>query len=334
MASINIIGSGIMSLLAKKTLNSHETTGANYPKQYADLQYSLVNAKRANWLKQHHALPEHSGEVRCIRILASDQICCIDHPEPLAYLIHHNQWSTLLMDVIQDAREPDYTAWQFIASGSEPNIILPKGIETYTHDFGQTASFTHIHHEHHHRHTATQSFTKEAIVAALPMQHPHESLIITSTPLCNAHPITTLPKEMHTFLGDYTILNQSDPQTLKSYFRYPGARGKTLLLGDSRLRLHPLAGQGLNAGLYALEDLSNRLTSIKHTLDQAIHDHINATQPHLNRLHCITRMLAITSHFPQVQQLLGLCLSLLDGQSLIKDCVKTLADPDVIYNHE
>lgn len=326
MASINIIGSGLMAILSRLALSHLHLTGDFQAQHYPKTQYSLINAKRAHWLQSRKLWCSSSSPVYRIRLIAEQQHCLISHPTPLGYLINHDAWMQQLLPSIRTYPTSQDNDFKIIASGASPNLILPPRITTDTHNYGQHATLTHIRHEKDHHQTATQLFDSKRITGALPLSSPYESILISSIPSSTDGEYFTLPEPLTTLLGSYDILNHSSPKALHSTFRYPAYADNTLLLGDSRLQLHPLAGMGLNAGLYALEDLYHQFSGTEQ-LDQCAYIHTLGTQRHLNRLHLLTRVIAQTMNNTPSRTLLKYAFSLLETTKGLKTSIKIFADP-------
>lgn len=325
MAHISIIGSGLMALLASKCLRNSQLSSSLKPSA-CSLQHTLVNHHRAQWLKAKGLWCSSYSEIYGMRIVAQGHHCSIANSQPLAYLVNNQTWISELSHIPPNSSQSTAFDWQLIAAGAEPDFLLPQSIVTHRHDFQQYATFTHIRHEHAHLNIATQSFNQRGITASLPLGEQNESIIITSTPMNLYNADFSLPGDMRPYLGEHIVLGHTKAKTLKSILRYPAMKGKILLLGDSRLQMHPLAGQGLNAGLYALEDLVGRLGH-KMLDRKTAYEHVQATQPHLNRLHIMTTTLAKTTQYTSLRHLLGLTLSLLEQQAWLKTGIKIIADP-------
>ncbi len=123
--------------------------------------------------------------------------------------------------------------------------------------YGQTALVCAIAHHKPHHGTAHQFFMPPGPLAILPLRDNRASLVWTETEaeaariqaLDDAGYVAELRPRVGSFLGEFRLdgLRFTYPLTLSVAHRFCGPR--VALLGDAAHRVHPIAGQGLNAGL-------------------------------------------------------------------------------------
>lgn len=321
---INIIGSGLIAHIARKSIAHSVCDSDEHTTPYHRLQYSFIGYHRALWLQKQNVWVEHpSSVIWGMRVVCDGQQTVLRRGVPLGYMVHHETWRTSLAVCPEVGHVSPRGI--IVAAGASPRWILPPSIKTYTHHFNQWAHIAYIKHTFSHQHIATQLFEKDSIWAILPLADPHVSILI----------VTSLSaiwdgqgcRALYDIVGEYDIVDQADPYVLKSTLRTPAVYKNTMLLGDTRMKLHPLAGQGLNISLYALEDLVMRLESSRDALPDIFHQHIQATQRHMQRVFIMTQSLAYTTRSRMLRTLLALSVSLLEHQPDVHTACHMLADP-------
>ena len=125
------------------------------------------------------------------------------------------------------------------------------------------------------------------------------------------------------------MIEHTQPMPLSSIMRIPGHYQKTVLLGDTRLKIHPLAGLGLNASLYALEDLVERAKKNQGSTATLFQNHIHGTDRYLRRLYNLTHTLAQIPSSYSLRYLLSISLKLLHHNTLLRHTLPIWADPYV-----
>ncbi len=131
------------------------------------------------------------------------------------------------------------------------------GIRRMGWDYGQTALVCAIAHARPHHGTAHQFFTPEGPLAILPLTGNRASIVWTET-TANAARIAVqddagyldaLRPHLGDFLGQVGLAGArfAYPLSLSIAQRFSAPR--VALIGDAAHRVHPIAGQGLNAGL-------------------------------------------------------------------------------------
>jgi 2-octaprenyl-6-methoxyphenol hydroxylase len=142
------------------------------------------------------------------------------------------------------------------------------GIDRWGHDYGQTALVAAIAHEHPHHGVAHQYFMPPGPLAILPLTGNRSSIVWTETTedaarvhaLDDAAYLDHLRPRFGDFLGEISLAGArfTYPLTLTVAERFADER--IALVGDAAHGLHPIAGQGLNAGLKDVGALAEVLT--------------------------------------------------------------------------
>ena len=123
--------------------------------------------------------------------------------------------------------------------------------------YGQTALVCAIRHELPHNGTAHQFFMPEGPLAILPLTGNRSSIVWTETD-ANAARIQALGDEEYlevlrprfgSFLGEIALAGARYTYPLMLSIANSFAGERLALIGDAAHRVHPIAGQGLNAGL-------------------------------------------------------------------------------------
>ncbi|MEC7762757.1 MAG: UbiH/UbiF/VisC/COQ6 family ubiquinone biosynthesis hydroxylase [Pseudomonadota bacterium] len=142
------------------------------------------------------------------------------------------------------------------------------GIDRWGHDYGQSALVCAIKHEHPHNGVAHQFFMPPGPLAILPLTDNRSSIVWTETTedaarvhaLGEAEYLDHLRPRFGDFLGDISVAGErfTYPLTLTVAERFVDER--VVLVGDAAHGMHPIAGQGLNAGLKDVGALAEVLT--------------------------------------------------------------------------
>ena len=143
------------------------------------------------------------------------------------------------------------------ADGRQSGTAARAGIRRRVSDYRQTALVCAIGHEHPHEGCAWQIFLPPGPLAILPLTGNRSSIVWSET-RATAAAINALPDDAYLaalrprfgdFLGEIHIAGAryTYPLNLTVAERFTAER--LALVGDAARGLHPIAGQGLNAGL-------------------------------------------------------------------------------------
>ncbi|MGH1369815.1 MAG: FAD-dependent monooxygenase [Maritimibacter sp.] len=142
------------------------------------------------------------------------------------------------------------------------------GIKRQGHDYGQTALVCAIEHALPHNGTAHQFFMPSGPLAILPLPGDQSSIVWTEThaeaarihALKDDAYLAHLRPRFGDFLGDISLAGRrfTYPLGLTVAESFVGAR--LALVGDAAHGMHPIAGQGLNAGFKDVGALAEVLT--------------------------------------------------------------------------
>jgi 2-octaprenyl-6-methoxyphenol hydroxylase len=131
------------------------------------------------------------------------------------------------------------------------------GIKRVEWDYGQTALVCAIEHEKPHGGVAHQFFMPPGPLAILPLTGNLSSIVWSETH-ANAARIAALPEAEYldvlrprfgSFLGQIGLAGQRYSYPLGLSLAHRMVAGRVALVGDAAHGVHPIAGQGLNAGL-------------------------------------------------------------------------------------
>ncbi|MFC6636402.1 2-octaprenyl-6-methoxyphenyl hydroxylase [Sulfitobacter sp. JBTF-M27] len=131
------------------------------------------------------------------------------------------------------------------------------GIKRIEWGYGQTALVCAIEHELPHHGVAHQFFMPPGPLAILPLTGNRSSIVWSET-TANAAQINALPDEAYldvlrprfgSFLGDIKLAGARYTYPLGLSLAHEMVAPRVALLGDAAHGVHPIAGQGLNAGL-------------------------------------------------------------------------------------
>lgn len=141
--------------------------------------------------------------------------------------------------------------------GRSSGTALRAGIRRAGWDYGQTALVSAVAHTRPHHGTAQQYFMPQGPLAILPLPGNVSSIVWSETneaaaaidALNNRDFLEVLRPRFGDFLGDIRLKGKrfSYPLALSVADRFVATR--VALVGDAAHGMHPIAGQGLNAGL-------------------------------------------------------------------------------------
>ncbi|MGX9356269.1 UbiH/UbiF/VisC/COQ6 family ubiquinone biosynthesis hydroxylase [Roseobacteraceae bacterium S113] len=145
------------------------------------------------------------------------------------------------------------------------------GITRVGRDYGQTALVCAIAHEKPHQGIAHQFFMPSGPLAILPLTGNRSSIVWSEAraqakaihDLGDAEYLEVLRPRFGDFLGDIALAGQrySYPLTLTIASRFVAER--VALVGDAAHGVHPIAGQGLNAGFRDIASLADVLAAAR-----------------------------------------------------------------------
>jgi 2-octaprenyl-6-methoxyphenol hydroxylase len=141
--------------------------------------------------------------------------------------------------------------------GKASGVATRAGIKRMGWQYGQTALVCAIQHEHAHEGTAHQFFMPSGPLAILPLTGNRASIVWTEKTehaaeiqgLSDEAYLEVLRPRFGDFLGEISLVGErfSYPLGLSLAQDFIGPR--VALVGDAAHSVHPIAGQGLNAGL-------------------------------------------------------------------------------------
>ncbi|KIC45400.1 2-octaprenyl-6-methoxyphenyl hydroxylase [Ruegeria sp. ANG-S4] len=152
--------------------------------------------------------------------------------------------------------------------GRNSGTAARAGITRTGWDYGQTALVCAIEHELPHNGTAHQFFMPPGPLAILPLTG-NRSSIVWSERAETARNINALPKPDYLqvlrprfgdFLGEIELAGERFAYPLNLTIANSFIADRLALVGDAAHGLHPIAGQGLNAGLRDVGALAEVLT--------------------------------------------------------------------------
>jgi 2-octaprenyl-6-methoxyphenol hydroxylase len=141
------------------------------------------------------------------------------------------------------------------------------GIAKVEWRYGQTALTCAVAHERPHEGVAHQLFLPEGPLAILPLAGGRSS-IVWSQPDAQADRVMALDEAGYlamlrprfgSFLGDLSLAGERSAWPLSLSLAYAFVAPRAALVGDAAHVVHPIAGQGLNAGLKDVAALAETL---------------------------------------------------------------------------
>ena len=143
------------------------------------------------------------------------------------------------------------------ADGRASGTATRAGIKRIGWDYAQTALVCAIAHEKPHHGVAHQFFMPPGPLAILPLTENRSSIVWSETAANAAH-IHALPDEGYLdvlrprfgdFLGEISLAGARYTYPLSLSLAHSMVAPRVALLGDAAHGVHPIAGQGLNAGM-------------------------------------------------------------------------------------
>ena len=145
------------------------------------------------------------------------------------------------------------------------------GIKRTGWDYGQTALVCAIAHTEPHGGVAHQFFMPPGPLAILPLTGNRSSIVWSETharaaeigAMSEAEYLSVLRPRFGDFLGEISLEGQRFAYPLKLTIANRFVAPRLALVGDAAHGMHPIAGQGLNAGLRDVAALAEVLTDAK-----------------------------------------------------------------------
>ncbi len=142
--------------------------------------------------------------------------------------------------------------------GRDSKVAKNAGIVRIGWDYPQSALVCALHHTKPHHGTAHQIFTPNGPLAVLPLRGNRVSIVWTQERnraalihgLDDAGYLAILRETLGDFLGEVALDGTRGTYPLGLALTESFVRTRVALVGDSAHGIHPLAGQGLNLGLF------------------------------------------------------------------------------------
>ncbi|SMH43411.1 FAD-dependent monooxygenase [Maritimibacter sp. HL-12] len=155
--------------------------------------------------------------------------------------------------------------------GRRSGVAERAGIGRHGHDYGQTALVCAIAHEKPHHGVAHQFFMPPGPLAILPLPGNQCSIVWTEShaeaarihALDDAGYLEELRPRFGDFLGEISLAGRRFTYPLNLTVANTFVADRLALVGDAAHGMHPIAGQGLNAGLKDVGALAEVLTLAK-----------------------------------------------------------------------
>ncbi|MEM8655408.1 MAG: FAD-dependent monooxygenase [Pseudomonadota bacterium] len=154
------------------------------------------------------------------------------------------------------------------ADGRGSGTATRAGIKRTGWGYGQTALVCAIAHEQPHHGVAHQFFMPAGPLAILPLPGNLSSIVWSETAknaaafhaLPDDDYLTMLKPRFGDFLGDISLAGQRYTYPLSLSLAHALAADRIALIGDAAHGIHPIAGQGLNAGMRDIAALAQIIT--------------------------------------------------------------------------
>ena len=154
------------------------------------------------------------------------------------------------------------------ADGRQSGTAQRAGITRSGWDYGQTALVCAIDHERPHNGIAHQFFMSSGPLAILPLPGNRSSIVWSETTemaqaihaLGDAEYLQALRPRFGDFLGEISLAGKRFTYPLNLTIANAFVAERLALLGDAAHGMHPIAGQGLNAGLRDVGALAEVIT--------------------------------------------------------------------------
>jgi len=157
------------------------------------------------------------------------------------------------------------------ADGKSSGVASRSGIKRMGWTYGQTSLVTAVEHARPHLGIAHQFFMPAGPLAILPLKGNHATIVWTERDE-DAHRIHSLAADAYLdelrprfgdFLGDIKLAGPRFSYPLELSLAKSFTADRIALIGDAAHAVHPIAGQGLNAGLKDVAALAEVLTDAR-----------------------------------------------------------------------
>ena len=164
-----------------------------------------------------------------------------------------------------------------VAEGGRSELKARLGFQDDTLNFHQHAIIANIAHKQAHQNWAFERFSAAGPMAMLPLpsqqsgQQRPVSALVWSVPAAEVDTLMELPKQAFisqvqqyfgSRLGQFTDVSERFSYPLVRTYTAEQVRSRLVLLGNSAVSLHPVAGQGLNLALRAVSSLAQTLNTL------------------------------------------------------------------------
>ncbi len=155
--------------------------------------------------------------------------------------------------------------------GKDSTIARRAGIKRTGWSYDQTALVTAVAHEKPHNGTAHQFFMPEGPLAILPLTDNRASIVWTESTnraamiqaMNDDNYLAELRPRFGSFLGEISLAGARFTYPLRLSLAERFTADRIALVGDAAHVVHPIAGQGLNAGLKDVAALAEVLTDAR-----------------------------------------------------------------------
>lgn len=190
---------------------------------------------------------------------------------------HEGIWQ-VVFNHLQDKKKIIYPRLIIAADGTDSTVRRLLNIGLKIRPSSEVALTTCIDISRHHQHIAHQRFTRQGIIACLPLPSNKIGLVWTSKQqTIEALQNLTEPEFLENLQQQFSyrfgkLLHMTKPQTypLKSCISETQAQAGLVLLGNAAHTLLPIAAQGLNLGLQDMAECVDVIANaLEHDIDLA-----------------------------------------------------------------
>jgi len=203
--------------------------------------------------------------------------CLINNSQSLGVECHYNQqiqtisFASDFAELHLESGDKVKSKLVIIADGGRSDLKKRLGIQSDVLDFNQVALVANITTQNTHQNSAFERFSHWGPMAMLPLSYHDQqktSALVWSLPPDKAAELLAMPKlsflesgqkQFGTRLGFWQNVSNISSYPLQRSFSTEQVRSRLVLLGNSAVSLHPVAGQGFNIGLRAVSALSETI---------------------------------------------------------------------------